>query len=189
VSGSRTRSVPAGSFIFAGPTGVGKTELAKTLASFLFDDEDALIRVDMSEFARSTRLASLRRPSGVSSAYEEGGELTEKVRRKPFSVVLFDEIEKAHPDIFNTLLQVLDEGHLTDGQGRKVDFKNTIIIMTTNLGTQGHRPGSQHRLQSRQQHRDQLPEDEGPGHQRTQAAVPSGVPEPSRRHHRVPAAQ
>ncbi|WP_311388646.1 ATP-dependent Clp protease ATP-binding subunit [Bifidobacterium scardovii] len=126
---------PAGSFIFAGPTGVGKTELAKTLAEFLFDDEDALIRVDMSEF--SEKYAASRffgAPPGYVG-YEEGGELTEKVRRKPFSVVLFDEIEKAHPDIFNTLLQVLDDGHLTDGQGRKVDFKNTIIILTTNLGT------------------------------------------------------
>ncbi|PKV05515.1 ATP-dependent Clp protease ATP-binding subunit [Bifidobacterium pseudolongum] len=126
---------PAGSFIFAGPTGVGKTELAKTLAQFLFDDEDALIRVDMSEFSEKYAASRLFGAPPGYVGYEEGGELTEKVRRKPFSVVLFDEIEKAHPDIFNTLLQVLDDGHLTDGQGRKVDFKNTIIILTTNLGT------------------------------------------------------
>ena len=126
---------PAGSFIFAGPTGVGKTELAKTLAEFLFNDEDALIRVDMSEFSEKYAASRLFGAPPGYVGYEEGGELTEKVRRKPFSVVLFDEIEKAHPDIFNTLLQVLDDGHLTDGQGRKVDFKNTIIILTTNLGT------------------------------------------------------
>ena len=126
---------PSGSFIFAGPTGVGKTELAKTLAQFLFDDDDALIRVDMSEFAEKYAASRLFGSPPGYVGYEEGGELTEKVRRKPFSVVLFDEIEKAHPDIFNTLLQVLDDGHLTDGQGRKVDFKNTIIILTTNLGT------------------------------------------------------
>ena len=126
---------PAGSFIFAGPTGVGKTELAKTLAEFLFDDEDALIRVDMSEFSEKYAASRLFGAPPGYVGYEEGGELTEKVRRKPFSVVLFDEIEKAHPDIFNTLLQVLDDGHLPDGQGRKVDFKNTIIILPTNLGT------------------------------------------------------
>ena len=126
---------PAGSFIFAGPTGVGKTELAKTLAEFLFDDEDALIRVDMSEFSEKYAASRLFGAPPGYIGYEEGGELTEKVRRKPFSVVLFDEIEKAHRDIFNSLLQVLDDGHLTDGQGRKVDFKNTIIILTTNLGT------------------------------------------------------
>ena len=126
---------PSGSFIFAGPTGVGKTELAKTLAEFLFDDEDALIRVDMSEFSEKYAASRLFGAPPGYVGYEEGGELTEKVRRKPFSVVLFDEIEKAHPDIFNTLLQVLDDGHLTDGQSRKVDFKNTIIILTTNLGT------------------------------------------------------
>ena len=126
---------PMGSFIFAGPTGVGKTELAKTLAQFLFNDEDALIRVDMSEFSEKYSVSRLFGAPPGYVGYDEGGELTEKVRRKPFSVILFDEIEKAHPDIFNSLLQVLDDGRLTDGQGRTVDFKNTIIIMTTNLGT------------------------------------------------------
>ena len=125
---------PSGSFIFAGPPR-RQTELAKTLAEFLFDDEDALIRVDMSEFSEKYAASRLFGAPPGYVGYEEGGELTEKVRRKPFSVVLFDEIEKAHPDIFNTLLQVLDDGHLTDGQGRKVDFKNTIIILTSNLGS------------------------------------------------------
>jgi len=126
---------PSGSFIFAGPSGVGKTELSKTLAEFLFGDEDALIALDMSEFSeRHTASRLFGSPPGYVG-YEEGGQLTEKVRRKPFSVVLFDEVEKAHPDIFNSLLQVLEEGRLTDAQGRVVDFKNTVIIMTTNLGS------------------------------------------------------
>jgi ATP-dependent Clp protease ATP-binding subunit ClpC len=126
---------PSGSFIFAGPTGVGKTELAKALAQFLFDDEDALISLDMSEFGEKHTVSRLFGAPPGFVGFEEGGQLTEKVRRHPFSVVLFDEIEKAHPDIFNSLLQILEEGRLTDGQGRLVDFKNTVIIMTTNLGS------------------------------------------------------
>jgi ATP-dependent Clp protease ATP-binding subunit ClpC len=126
---------PGGSFIFAGPTGVGKTELAKALAEFLFGDEDALIQLDMSEYSEKHTVSRLFGSPPGYVGYEEGGQLTEKVRRRPFSVVLFDEVEKAHPDIFNSLLQILEDGRLTDSQGRMVDFKNTVIIMTTNLGT------------------------------------------------------
>ena len=126
---------PGGSFIFAGPSGVGKTELSKTLAEFLFGDEDSLIQLDMSEYMEKHTVSRLFGSPPGYVGYEEGGQLTEKVRRKPFSVVLFDEIEKAHPDIFNSLLQILEDGRLTDAQGRVVDFKNTVIIMTTNLGT------------------------------------------------------
>ena len=134
-SGLKDPKRPGGSFIFAGPSGVGKTELSRTLASFLFGDETALIQLDMSEYSeRHTASRLFGAPPGYVG-YDEGGQLTEKVRRRPFSVVLFDEIEKAHPDIFNSLLQVLEDGRLTDSQGRTVDFKNTVIIMTTNLGT------------------------------------------------------
>jgi ATP-dependent Clp protease ATP-binding subunit ClpC len=126
---------PSGSFIFAGPSGVGKTELSKALAQFLFGDDNSLIQIDMGEFHdRYTASRLFGAPPGYVG-YEEGGQLTEKVRRKPFSVVLFDEIEKAHQEVYNTLLQVLEDGRLTDGQGRTVDFKNTVIIFTTNLGT------------------------------------------------------
>jgi ATP-dependent Clp protease ATP-binding subunit ClpC len=125
---------PSGSFIFLGPSGVGKTELAKTLAEFLFGDEDALISLDMSEYMEKHTVSRLVGSPPGYVGYEEGGQLTEAVRRKPFSVVLFDEIEKAHPDVFNTLLQILEEGRLTDSQGRTVDFRNCVLIMTSNLG-------------------------------------------------------
>ncbi|GAA4717296.1 ATP-dependent Clp protease ATP-binding subunit [Isoptericola chiayiensis] len=134
---------PGGSFIFAGPTGVGKTELAKALAEFLFGDEEALIQLDMSEFSEKHTVSRLFGSPPGYVGYDEGGQLTEKVRRKPFSVVLFDEVEKAHADIFNSLLQVLEDGRLTDSQGRVVDFKNTVIIMTTNLGTRDIAKGVQ----------------------------------------------
>ncbi len=134
-AGLKNPNKPIGSFIFLGPTGVGKTELAKALASYLFDSEDALIRIDMSEYMEKYSASRLVGAPPGYVGYEEGGQLTEKVRRKPYSVVLFDEIEKAHPDVFNILLQVLDDGLLTDSLGRRVDFKNTIIIMTSNVGT------------------------------------------------------
>ncbi len=127
---------PLGSFIFLGPTGVGKTELAKALAQVLFDDENSMIRLDMSEFMEKHSVSKLVGAPPGYVGYEEGGYLTEAVRRKPYSVILFDEIEKAHPDVFNILLQLLDDGRLTDSQGRTVDFKNTIVIMTSNLGSQ-----------------------------------------------------
>ena len=125
---------PIGSFLFLGPTGVGKTELAKALAAALFDDENNMVRIDMSEYMEKYSVSRLIGAPPGYVGYEEGGQLTEAVRRKPYSVVLFDEIEKAHPDVFNVLLQVLDDGRVTDSQGRTVDFKNTILIMTSNIG-------------------------------------------------------
>ena len=163
-SGLKDPNRPGGSFIFAGPTGVGKTELAKALAEFLFGDEDALIQLDMSEFSEKHTASRLFGAPPGYVGYDEGGQLTEKVRRKPFSVVLFDEVEKAHPDIFNSLLQILEEGRLTDSQGRKVDFKNTVIIMTTNLGTRDINKGVL----------------TGEGRGGAQAALPSRVPQPCR---------
>jgi len=133
---------PSGSFIFLGPTGVGKTELAKALTEFLFGDQDAMIQLDMSEYMEKHTVSRLVGSPPGYVGYEEGGQLTEAVRRKPFSVVLFDEIEKAHPDVFNALLQILEEGRLTDSQGRTVDFKNTVLIMTSNLGTADLRKAS-----------------------------------------------
>ncbi|MCK9382822.1 MAG: ATP-dependent chaperone ClpB [Sulfuritalea sp.] len=135
-AGLSEESRPYGSFLFLGPTGVGKTELCKALAEFLFDAEDHLIRIDMSEFMEKHSVARLIGAPPGYVGYEEGGHLTEQVRRKPYSVILFDEVEKAHPDVFNVLLQVLDDGRMTDGQGRTVDFKNTVIVMTSNLGSQ-----------------------------------------------------
>ncbi|MBD5657228.1 MAG: AAA family ATPase, partial [Candidatus Eremiobacteraeota bacterium] len=134
-SGLADPNRPIGSFIFLGPTGVGKTELARALAGYLFDDERAMVRIDMSEYGEKHSVSRLIGAPPGYVGYDEGGQLTEAVRRRPFSVVLFDEIEKAAPDVFNVFLQILDEGHLTDGQGRKVDFKNTILIMTSNIGS------------------------------------------------------
>ena len=166
---------PIGSFIFLGPTGVGKTELARALAEFLFDDENAMIRIDMSEYQeRHTVSRLIGAPPGYVG-YDEGGQLTEAVRRKPYSVVLFDEIEKAHREVFNMLLQMLDDGRLTDGQGRTVDFKNTVVIMTSNIGSQYVNDPAL----TDEQRRD-------PGNGRAAAALPARVPEPRRRHHRLP---
>jgi ATP-dependent Clp protease ATP-binding subunit ClpB len=134
-SGLKDPNRPIGSFIFLGPTGVGKTELARALAEFLFDDERAMVRIDMSEYQEKHTVSRLVGAPPGYVGYDEGGQLTEAVRRRPYCVVLFDEIEKAHHDVFNVLLQVLDDGRLTDGQGRTVDFKNTIVIMTSNIGS------------------------------------------------------
>jgi ATP-dependent Clp protease ATP-binding subunit ClpB len=135
-AGLQDANRPIGSFMFLGPTGVGKTELTKAVAEFLFDDESAMVRIDMSEFMEKHSVARLIGAPPGYVGYEEGGSLTEAVRRRPYQVVLFDEIEKAHPDVFNVLLQVLDDGRLTDGQGRTVDFRNTLIIMTSNIGSE-----------------------------------------------------
>ena len=135
-SGLKDPKRPIGTFIFLGPTGVGKTELAKALAEFMFNDEDSIIRIDMSEYMEKHNVARLVGAPPGYVGYEEGGQLTEAVRRKPYSVVLFDEIEKAHPDVFNIMLQIFDDGRLTDSKGRTVDFKNTVIIMTSNIGSE-----------------------------------------------------
>jgi len=144
-SGLKDPNRPIGSFIFLGPTGVGKTELARALAEFLFDDEQAMIRIDMSEYMEKHTVARLIGAPPGYVGYDEGGQLTEAVRRKPYCVILFDEIEKAHPDVFNVMLQILDDGRLTDGHGRTVDFKNSVVIMTSNIGSQvilGYRGGA-----------------------------------------------
>ena len=176
---------PIGSFIFLGPTGVGKTELARALAEFMFDDEDSMVRLDMSEYQeRHTVSRMIGAPPGYVG-YDEGGQLTEAVRRRPYRVVLFDEIEKAHPEAFNVLLQILEDGRLTDGQGRTVDFRNTVIIMTSNLGNeQFQRPVP--RLRPRgQADADRERPAEGRGREVAAADVPPGAAEPHRRDHRL----
>jgi len=147
---------PVGSFIFLGPTGVGKTETARALAEFLFDDERAMVRLDMSEYMEKHAVARMIGAPPGYVGYEEGGQLTEAVRRRPYSVVLFDEIEKAHPDVFNVLLQILDDGRLTDSKGRVVDFKNTVLIMTSNLGSRAIQASTENPLADRDMKTDVL---------------------------------
>ena len=171
---------PIGSFLFLGPTGVGKTELARALAEFLFDDEHAMVRIDMSEYMEKFSVSRLVGAPPGYVGYEEGGQLTEAVRRRPYQVVLLDEIEKAHPDVFNVLLQVLDDGRLTDSQGRTVDFKNTVVIMTSNIGSAAiaatnAQVGDAAYEAMRREVMEAL-----------RAAVPTGVPQPHRRGHRLP---
>ncbi len=166
-----------GSFLFLGPTGVGKTELTKALAEFLFDDERAMVRIDMSEYMEKHSVARLIGAPPGYVGYEEGGSLTEAVRRRPYQVILFDEVEKAHPDVFNVLLQVLDDGRLTDGQGRTVDFRNTLIVLTSNLGSEylaSLPEGPERRYGAR------------PGHGGGARRLPAGIPQPARRDPAVP---
>ena len=180
---------PSGSFIFLGPSGVGKTELGRTLAEFLFGDEDSMIRIDMSEYMEKHAVSRLVGSPPGYVGYDEGGQLTEAVRRKPYCVLLLDEIEKAHPDVFNILLQILEDGRLTDAQGRTVDFRNAIVIMTSNVGAHGHR--AQQTLGFSVTRRDghDLRRHEEAGHGRPEEGLPPGVPEPDRRGHRLPQAQ
>ena len=182
---------PIGSFVFLGPTGVGKTELAKALAEFMFGSEDTLIKIDMSEFMERHNVSRLVGAPPGYVGFDEGGQLTEAVRRKSYAVILLDEIEKAHAEVFNILLQILEDGHLTDAKGRRVDFRNTIIIMTSNLGAAKIQTNSS--LGFRQQgdtvetaRRRELRPHEGEGPGGAQAELPPGVPQPHRRHGRVP---
>ena len=165
---------PIGSFLFCGPTGVGKTELARALAEFMFDSEQAMVRIDMSEYMEKHAVARLIGAPPGYVGYEEGGQLTEAVRRRPYSVILLDEIEKAHPDVFNTLLQIMDDGRLTDGQGRTVDFKNTVLIMTSNVGSQYIAAETVEETDPRA------------GRGGADPDLPARVPEPDRRHGHLP---
>ena len=179
---------PAGSFIFLGPSGVGKTELARTLAEFLFGDEDSMVRIDMSEYMEKHAVSRLVGSPPGYVGYDEGGQLTEAVRRKPYSVLLLDEIEKAHPDVFNILLQILEDGRLTDAQGRTVDFRNTIVIMTSNIGAKDIARNVSFGFGDLGRDRRLLRRDEGPDHGRAEEGVPPRVPEPDRRGDRLPQA-
>ena len=180
---------PTGSFVFLGPSGVGKTELARTLAEFLFGDEEAMVRIDMSEYMEKHAVSRLVGSPPGYVGYDEGGQLTEAVRRKPYSVLLLDEIEKAHPDVFNILLQILEDGRLTDSQGRTVDFRHAIVIMTSNIGASeiarntplGFSVGDDGPRHDVRRH-------EEPGHGRAQEGLPARVPQPHRRRHRLPQA-
>ena len=186
-AGLKDPNRPIGSFIFSGPTGVGKTELARSLAKFLFADASALIRVDMSEYMEKFSVSRLIGAPPGYVGYEDSGTLTKAVRRKPYSVVLLDEIEKAHPDVFNILLQVLDEGHLTDNYGRVIDFKNTVVIMTSNVGARDIMQGKTLGFHGGDT-QGQLREDAGDGQGRDEQGVQPRVPEPAGRRHRVPPA-
>ena len=178
-AGLKDPNRPIGSFIFLGPTGVGKTELARALAEFLFDNEAAMVRIDMSEYMEKHTVSRLIGAPPGYVGFDEGGQLTEAVRRRPYSVILFDEIEKAHHDVFNVLLQLLDDGRLTDGQGRTVDFKNTVVIMTSNIASQ---------ISFLAYKGQGLREDEGGGAGRAAQELPSGVSQPGRRDRGVPSA-
>ena len=179
---------PTGSFIFLGPSGVGKTELARTLAEFLFGDEDAMIRIDMSEYMEKHAVSRLVGSPPGYVGYDEGGQLTEAVRRKPYCVLLLDEIEKAHPDVFNILLQILEDGRLTDAQGRTVDFRNAIVIMTSNIGAQDIARNTPLGFAVSRRDRDDLRRHEEADHGRAEEGLPPRVPQPDRRGHRLPQA-
>ena len=180
---------PTGSFIFLGPSGVGKTELARTLAEFLFGDDDAMIRIDMSEYMEKHAVSRLVGSPPGYIGYDEGGQLTEAVRRKPYSVLLLDEIEKAHPDVFNILLQILEDGRLTDAQGRTVDFRHAIVIMTSNIGAaEIARNTPLGFAVSDDETGHHLRRHEEPHHGRAEEGLPPGVPQPDRRRDRLPQA-
>ena len=187
-AGLKSPNRPIGSFLFLGPTGVGKTEVARTLAQFMFGSEKSLVRFDMSEFMEKHSVSKLIGSPPGYVGYEEGGQLTERVKRAPYSVVLLDEIEKAHPDVFNILLQVFEDGQLTDGLGNTVDFKNTIIIMTSNIGARHLQKREGLGFQSTQGRHD-FGEGRRPGEERSQTHLQSGIPQPAGRNHSVHGAE